>query len=92
MGEGLRGDGCGAVGAELFFRGDFLLMGLRSGVRLVVVYCFEEGTVRGNGATGYPVAVLACQLGVALNEGADSISNICGGRGGGCLLRLGSFC
>ena len=46
MGERLR-DGCGAVGAQFFFRGDFLLRGLRSGVCLVVVYCFEEGTVRG---------------------------------------------
>ena len=92
VGEGLCRDGCGAVGAQFFFRGDFLLRGLRSGVCLVVVYCFEEGSVSGDGTTGYPAAVLACQVGVALNEGADSISNICGGRGGGCLLLLGGFC
>ena len=93
VGEGLRGDGCSAVGAELFLGSDFLLRGLRSGVYLVVVYCFEERSVRdGGGTTGYPVAVLTRQFGVALNEGADSISNICGGRGGGCRLLLGSFC
>ena len=91
MGERLR-DGCGAVGAQFFFRGDFLLRGPRSGVCLVVVYCFKEGIVRGDGATGYPVAVLACQLGATLNEGSDSISNIFGERGGGCLLLLSSFC
>ena len=92
VGERLCGDGCGAVGAQFFFRGGFLLRGLRSGVCLVIVYGFQEGSVRGGGTTGYPAAVLARQLGVALNEGADSISNICGGRSSGCRLLLGSFC
>ena len=59
VGERLCGDGCGAVCAQFFFRGDFLLRGLRSGVYLVIVYGFQEGSVRGDGATGYPAAVLA---------------------------------
>ena len=91
MGERLRGDGSGAVGAELFFRGDFLGSYCGGGADFVVLDGFAERTVGGDGA-GYPAAVLACQFGVALDEGADSISNICGGRGGGCLLLLGGFC
>ena len=92
VGEGLRGDGCGAVGAELFFRGDFLYGYLGGGVIFIVLDGFAERTVGGDGTTGYPAAVLACQFGVALNEGTDSIGNIRGGRSGGCRVLLGGFC
>ena len=59
VGEGLRGDGCGAVGAELFFRGDFLYGYLGGGVIFIVLDGFAERTVGGDGTTGYPAAVPA---------------------------------
>ena len=92
VGEGLCRDGSGAVGAELFFGGDFLGSYCGGGTDFVVFDGFTERTVRDDGATCYPAAVLACQFGVVLNEGADSIGDICGGRSGGCRLRFGSFC
>ena len=90
VGEGLCGDNRGTVGTELFFGSDFLRGCLGGGLDFVVFEGFAERTVGGDGTASYPAAVLARQFGVALNEGADSVSNICGGYGG-CRLCLGGF-
>ena len=92
VGEGLCGDGCSAVGTELFLGSDFLAGYLGGGTDFVVFDGFAERTVGGDGTAGYPAAVLARQFGVALNEGTDSVGNICGGRNNGRRMFLGGFC
>ena len=92
VGEGLCGDGCSAVGTELFLGSDFLAGYLGGGTDFVVFDGFAERTVGGDGTAGYPAAVLARQFGVALNEGTDSVGNICGGRSNGRRVLLSGFC
>ena len=53
---------------------------LGGGVSLILAHDFAERTRRDHGALGGPAAVLACQVGVVLDQRADPFRN----GGGGC--------